>query len=218
MRRGRRPGNRKRRRVFKRKGNRKRQNHLMVARKVRVGTWVWSSASTDGFWRYETCDLALLPNASDFLNTFEEYKVCRVKFQYIPSYDSQSAGDAANTASALSSNAYQMMIAAEPRTSITTPTGTYSVITYNTFLAECNRAKTVRGGRVGSVYYKPTVADEIGTTANTRYYNAPWIRTTISNITHRGHHVFVWGLNGGDLSGLRFEVYATLYVKFRGMR
>lgn len=193
------------------------QQFMRCARTSRVGQWVFNPASTNGFWRYETVDLNILPNASEYTALFEEYKIRAVKFRYVPNYDNMSSGDANNSAATIN-NSYQVHVCADPNTGILIPAGAYNTATLNTYLAEANRNRIIRGGKEFSVYYKPKVLEDVNQTVSSKTVYFPWTRTTFPTNTARGHHMFIWGNNGSNVGGLTFEVYVTLYLEFRGMK
>lgn len=204
----------KRRRVFKRKGVRRwKRDCTFVKRKVRLQTWLFSAATTDGFWRYYTIAVNSLPGISDYLNTFEEYKICALKYEFIPQYTQVTYNDTGS----VTQPAYTLWLAADPRTSTINPTGTYSTGTFNNFLQECNTARTFKQGRTGTVFYRPTIAESLAGTTTDKFIKAPWLRSTNSAALHFGHHAFIQAHNFAA-PDLDIEVYVTMYVKFRGAK
>lgn len=213
-----RPPRRFKKRSRRRFGKRmkRRTNFLMVKRTFRIGTWQWNTVTTSDFWRYETYDLNAVQGVADYINAFEEYKIAAVKFKYIPSYDNvgiQAQVDYASLPSLLT-----IAVSADPHTGTTVPTGSYGNTTFNNFLAEVPNCRLATRGKMASVYYRPSVLEDTNAVVQTRYTRAGWYRCSTPTITHRGHHVFLYGDNAANMAGLNVAVWATFYIKFRGAR
>lgn len=191
---------------------------VTIKRQLRLGSWVFDSASVAGFWRYEIADLGGLPQIGDFVQCFEEYKINAVKYSYYPNFDSISAADATSSVLPAPIPSYQVMTCIDKYTASPAPAGAYGAATLATFLAECPNTKKHQYGKPFHVYYRPTQTDDVNNVAAAKYRKSQWNRVANITLPHFGHHAFIWGEGGFAVPGLSHEIFVTFYMQFRGTR
>lgn len=200
---------------------------ISVKRTCYLGTISPNTVATYGFWQYRTVSLnsgftdqALanmggLSNLSEYTALFDQFKLCAFKIVLRPRrLDVQSTQDVPTGSSFLDRN--YVTIVKDP-TDITSPTGLYTVATFNSFL-ECGKARTYRGDRPISIYMKPKVQEQYGSGAN-RYVSPKWtdLNTSGTTMPHRGFHLYFHN-QAMTNTFMQYDVFITYYLKFKGMK
>lgn len=200
---------------------------VSVKRTCYLGTINPNTVATYGFWQYRTVSLNSgftdqslanmggLTNLSEYTALFDQYKLSAFKILLRPRrLDVQSSQDLYAGATFLDRN--YVTIVKDP-TDITSPTGTYTNATFNSFL-ECGKARTYRGDRPVSIYMKPKVQEQYGSGAN-RYVTPKWtdLNTSGTTMPHRGFHLYFHN-QAMTTSFMQYDVFITYYLKFKGMK
>lgn len=179
-------------------------------------TWAFGTATTNDFWRYYTFTAGDINNFGDFSALFDEYRIKAVKVTFRPAYDSVT-NPAPATTTLFQPQAYAH-VCVDPD-SVTIPSGTYISSNMNVFL-ENPGVKSYTLNKPVSVYTKLKVADQVfggGTAA--RLVEAPWLKTTETNVQHRGFHMFVQqnSFSTGNVN-IKLDTFYTFYLEFRNVR
>lgn len=193
---------------------------LRVKRTFYQGAWVFGTASTGEFWRYNTYTFGALPSVSEFTNMFDEYKLSAIKVTFRPRYDSVSINsvvDGTSQPNITQPQAYAHVIV-DPA-STTLPSGIYNNGTLNTFL-ENGGIKTYTLNRPFSVYFRPKVRTSAnGGSSASVVQSSPWLRTSDTGVVHNGFHMF---LQQNDFSiganYIRLDTFVTYYFQVKSMR
>lgn len=147
--------------------------------------------------------LADLPNASDFTNLFDFYRICGVKLQFIPQANSNDTG------------------ASDP---LSIPIFHY-IADYDDSIGFANEnqalekegIKTRRLDKPFNYYIVPRVSNEIYNNGVTTAYalnkKKQWIDGNSSGVAHFGLKAWV---TTAAVYTLRFKIYATYYLQFKG--
>lgn len=188
---------------------------IFIKRNLALQAISLSTAATSGFWNYTMTNMSLLSSRAELYNVFQKFRINAVKYTYYPRFTQ------ADQAGGSSTSTLYVTTCIDKSNTLSTPTGTYSRNTLN-ILMENPNCKTRRATRPFSVYYKPaTLTQDTGGSGVTTYKTSPWLdATTLSDgINHRGHHVFLWDPNFGNIPGLTYtlEVMCTLYLEFKGI-
>lgn len=192
---------------------------MSVKRTFLYDTWVPSTASTSGFWKYYSSTLGDIPSISDYVNLFDLYRIKAVKFTFVPKYDNFAGNDTTDTTAPGITNCWgvQPHVILDPHSTVT-PTGTYTLATYADFSANGAVRQHV-GNKTFSVYYRPKVLDTMaGLSAMPK--SSPWIFTSQSGVAHRGFHVFMtdYGFSGTGFGNQGYNVFVTLYLQFKNAK
>lgn len=192
-----------------------RVSHFSLKVKSYLYNWTRDTLSTAGFWRYLSMNPTLLTSFNEHAVIFDEYKLNGVMFELRPSYD---AIDVSGVNSATPIRQGHCHVAVDP-CSIVNPTGAYSTAVTNVFFEQSQSVKTYKADQVVKFFYKPKVGSQVsggGTTG--RLINSPWLKCTDTAVDHRGAHVFLQSFSQGTDSYMSYDVFATLYLQFRGNR
>lgn len=195
-----------------------RQNIVFAKRTYRIGSWdastTWNGGTTGQF----VFQLNNLPNASEFVNLFEQYKINGVKLTFIPNYTGDDAAQAEANVVISGGPAWHTA----PRIyTVIDKDGDYQTSTENAML-ENNNARLVRNPyRQFTVYVKkPAVQFEVGTGAvfsQAAPKASPWLDCKNSQVNHYGAAI-AGILSSGTLSAVvRYQVIATYYMAFKGI-
>lgn len=180
---------------------------IIMQRTSNIGAWTFSTATTSGFWRYNTYNVGQhFSNFSEIAALFDEYKVNGIKVTFRPRYDSISPATVAQ--------AYAHVIVDQDTT--TTPSGTYTQATNNFFL-EAGRVKTYTLNKPFSVYFKPKTGFPTSTGTVTQWpkYN----KTTDTNCVYQGFHMFIQQNNfSTNNTDIILDQFVTLYISARNIK
>lgn len=193
-----------------------RQPILNVKRTFYGGNWTFSTATTNGFWRYFTYDMTTFQNFAEMASVFDEYKVNAMKVTFRPAYDNTTnVQTAATTLGQVQAYAH---VVVDPASTLV-PSGVYSSANLNTFL-ENDSLRTKTLNRPFSVYYKPKVTDQVFNTGTAAVMRKPaWTRTTETGQQFRGFHMFLQQNNMSTVNAnINLDVFITFYVQFRNLR
>lgn len=184
---------------------------LSVKRTTYDTAWTFSSATTNGFWRYNVFSTANMSDFAQYAAVFDEYKLCAIKQTWRPRYDSVTNLDVAGTI--VQPQAYAHLIV-DPESSVV-PTGTYATATVNSFLENGN-VRTVTLNKPFSVYFRPKIGDTLST--GSRKVGSPWL--PVANVsTFAGYHMLLQQNNMNTTNtNITLDSFITFYIKFRGSK
>jgi len=188
---------------------------FVLKRKVYIGQLGFSPASTTGFWRYLTTNVADMPSYGEYTSIFDEYKITGLKMEFRPQFNSFDNDDLPS-ANFLAMGSFHTAVDTQ---SHTVPSGTFNNTTLNVFLEQAKNIKTWKQSQVASVFLRPSVSRQIaGGTLTGTNIPAPWIKTNQTLVDHYGVHTFMqpFSVNGSAL--MFYDYFITYYVKFRGSR
>lgn len=197
------------------------KNFLRVKRTFYAGSWTFSNASTNGFWRYFTHTLGALPSASEFSSVFDEYRIRAIKVTFRPNTDAISGQlNDVSTATSLANLVHNLHTCIDPMSTVL-PSGTYSSSTLNSFL-ENSGVRSRRFNKALSVYYRPQLLDAVqGTgTAVGKVSPKKWLRTSDTAAEYRGFHAF-WQTSQFLASATSLpwlDIFVTYYMEFKNVR
>lgn len=173
--------------------------------------WAFTTAATNGFYRYYAPTFSQLPNAAEYVALFDMYRINGVKLTFRPRFGGYDAG----TVAAPQMNAMYISTFIDSQ-AITAPTGVYSSATYNTFLENANgRVKTRMATRPYDVYWKPMVQNDLTGLAG-GFRRTPWLRSDTGGALQRGVFVFVNDVNFSNASTFSMDVFVTFYLQVKG--
>lgn len=186
---------------------------LSVNRTKYDGAWTFSTATTAGFWRYQSFTAGTHIQAfSELASVFDEYKIYAIKQTWRPRYDNVQAPTAAGTVAQPQAYAH---IALDPD-SITAPTGVYSTTNLNSFL-ENGKVRTKTLNKPFSVYFKPRCDTNV--LGGLKRENAGWFKTSDTTIPHYGYHMFIQQNNMDSTNtNIVLDGFVTVYAKFRNLK
>lgn len=190
---------------------------LFVKRTFWYEYFSFSTASTNGYWRYYQPSLSVLPNLAEYQALFDQYKINRVKITLRPRWDNF---DGANLTTAGTSNAPLQTVHyyVDPQTT-TAPSGIYNSATLNSFLENGDRVRTVPGTRPINIYYKPMMYEDANNVTFAKLTGPKWLDLqNATTVTQRGVHVFLQNTNFGSTSGYAYDVFFTFYLAFKGSK
>lgn len=181
--------------------------------------WSLSTASTAGFWRYMSIALSDMPNNSEIVNLFDQFKITGVRYEFHPRYDSFAGNDTGDiTPPNITNQGGNVIHVVNDPKSVLLPSGTYNTTTLNSFM-EQGKVRTHRGTRPVVIYHRPCIATPTSGISNSQQVRAPWLLTSTGlTVAHTGAHVFFQDPNLTGASGQNFDVFVTLYVLCRGAR
>lgn len=214
---GRRPyamKNRKRQRMVRRIPRNIRPNQVALKRTWYQTNWTFGTAATANFWQYYQFELATIPNLVELTGLFDEYKINAIKLTFRPRYDSVDVGDAAAATSLPQAYLHYCVDPANTQT----PSGIYNSATLNSFL-EHSGTKTRTLNRPVSIYFKPKVISELVSNQSGMMRKPDWIRTSATNVAHRGVHVFLQQNNFATSNNqIVLDVFYTYYMQLKNIR
>lgn len=216
MRRRKQPRRRIRRRITPTRTYRLRTRYpplLRMKRKFILGTWAPNSVTTDGFWRYYNLALSIMPGYTTYTGVFDEYKISRIKLEFVPRWDNFAGNDQSTTTTAWSGTCLHVV---RDNHSTVNPSGVYGATSMNAFMAQ-GPCKTYMGLRTVSIYMTPAVIEDVNGQSRTNR-RPPWIRTDFPDTAHRMCHVYAHDANFLGIFGQSFDIYATYYVAFKNMK
>lgn len=223
----------RKRNVTKRKAFMKRvprkipMNSLKVKRTWYAGQVVPSTTTTANFWSYvtpslnsagtiATTALSAVPNLTEYTSLFDSFKINAIKLTFRPrNVDFNLSQTNPSTGTTYSDVPYVSYLI-DPYSTLS-PSGTYSIGTFNNFYAE-GKAKTIRGDKEFSIYWKPKCQEQFGSGA-LRYIKPRYAATDTNGNTmpFRGVHLFFHSYNFTGVFN-QYDVYATYYMTFKGQK
>lgn len=194
---------------------------LAVKRKFYLENWQPSTATTNGFWRYYSFNLAQMFDVGQFQAVFDQYRINAIRVEFHPRYSEFAGNDTTDTVLPGVTNqaGTRLSVMVDTRSSVV-PSGAYSSATYNSFLEQGN-ARTHQGNRPVTVYFRPSVSTTLGANvAGAARKRAPVMMLDASGqqVNHTGFHIFAWDPNFSGTFGQSFDILVTYYLTFRGMR
>lgn len=180
-------------------------------RKWLSGTWIWSSATTTGFWRAYNPTLGDMPGTerNEIIGMYDQYKINYVRITFVPRFTDYDAG--ASTLNPCPVISYYPDATNAP----SAPAGTYVASTYERFAARANGSfvTTNMKGPI-SVGFKPMVQTTDGETKP-----FPWTTVLRTDIPANAAQVFIHGVNFSNLPATgEFDVFITFDMSGRGLR
>lgn len=191
------------------------RNMLSVKRKFFSTAWVWTTTTTNDFWRYFTFALTDIPNLGEYTSLFDAYRIRGLKYTFYPRYtDVEAAGAGATGAP----TAYAHVIVDPDSTLI--PSGVYGSGTANQLL-ENGRVRTIPLHKPFSIYYRPKVLMQaLGGGTGGLIKAAPTIRTSDTLVSHRGFHMYVHQNNfsASANANIILDVFVTVYLTLKNVK
>lgn len=180
--------------------------------------WQPSTATTASFWRLYTFTLSGMPDLSDYVNGFDQYKLRGVKVTFMPRSTAFDGADTTDTTlpGITNNSTTNVHVVNDPYT-ISTPSGTYTSSNLNTFLSN-GKVKTYVGTKPVSVFLRPTIDSTFNGQNTARRTRSPWISCSQTGLQHYGFHVFMQDTNLTGTFAQAFDVFYTYYVSFRNPR
>jgi len=179
------------------------------------GSWAFSTASTNGFWRYLTWTANNgTQNFPEIQALFDEYKINAIKVTFRPRYDTVNVTDVV-TSSAPHAYAHYVIDPA----STTSPNGVYGAANLNAFL-EQQGVRTRTLNRPFSIYFKPKMADGLsgGTTA-ARAIRPTFVKTTNAGVEFTGVHMYIQQNNMSNTNpSIILDQFVTLYMQVKNLK
>lgn len=181
--------------------------------------WNPNTASVDGYWRYFTFRLSDLPNYTELLSLWDQFKISAIKVTFRPRYDNFGGNDTVDTTlPGVTAQGLTMAHVINDNGSQLVPSGAYNTSTLNSFL-EQGSVRSYQGTKPFSVYFKPTVYTTISASATSRLIKAPYVMTQDGwNTAHRGFHMFLQDVNLTGTFNQSFDMFVTYYLRLKGLR
>jgi len=188
---------------------------MMMKRKLWIEHWQPNTTTVSGFWRQFNWSVSQLADFTSIQALFDQYKICRLKLDFIPRFDSFAGNDTTDTTppGVTAQPGTQVHVSYDTYTTLA-PSGTYGFATLNTFL-EQGRIKRFYGNRPFTVYYRPTITQTVGNVSALNWRSPTWLPTTSGGILHHGPTVFCHDSNFSGTFGNSFDVFITCYVMFK---
>jgi len=184
---------------------------MRFLRKWKLSTWIWNTTSTAGFWRVYNPSLSDMPatERNEIANMFDEYKINRVKFEFVPRYTNFDAGSSTTNPAPI----FHMFT--DGASGNITPSGSYDQASLNNFSARANNAfRTVVANDVVKMSYKPSVQ-----TTDGEVKPFPWTSTSINGVPAQALQVYLLGVNFSNiLATTEFDVMVTFDISVRALR
>lgn len=190
------------------------RSEVAMKRTLYDTSWIFSTGSTNGFWRYQTFTAGTaINNFAELAAVFDEYKILKIKQTFRPRYDNVAVPTGAG--SIVQPQAYAHVVL-DPQTTLSTPTGVYSVGTVNTFL-EQGGVRTYTLNKPFSVYFTPMCSSATGSGGT--MVRSPWLKTTNTGEQFRGFHCMLQQ-NNMDVTNTNIilDSFITVYFKCRGLK
>lgn len=201
---------------------------LQVARTFYAGSFTPSTTTTANFVSFITpslnsagtiCGVTMngLTNVAEYTSLFDQFKLNAIRLQFrtrITDLNYQQS-----TPAGTFTDVPQMSVIREFRDPPLLNPGTYGVASFNNF-CESGKVKTYRNDdRVVSLYFRPKISEQYGSGA-VRYISPRWtdLDTNGQAMTHRGVWVYFNNRNFGSAGFAVYDVHATYYLQFKGMR
>lgn len=195
-----------------------RNSVMKYKRKFFLENWQPSTVATSNFWRRYNQSLSNIPNSGDLVNFFDFYKVCAIKLELIPRFNSFDGSNTTDTtAPGVTNQAGTFVHVCYDLRSITSPSGVYTSSTYNNF-AEQGRIKTYAGNRKITIYYKPVITSLYAGNQTDQYTSVKWLPTSQTALTLYGPQIFMQDPNFNGSFGNSYDIFVTQYVMLKGTR
>lgn len=180
--------------------------------------WDFNTAAVTGFWQSFRPRFTDIPNSSEYISLFDQFKVTGVKVTFHPRW--LNVNMPANiTTSTLGNSQFYMTYCKSSNDFDWTPTGTYTSANYNAFLEEGgSSARTVALNRPVSVFFRPKILEDAGT-LGVKMTSPPWMSLNHgANTQFHGIHAFLhdYNFSGSDTSGFGLDIQYTLYFQCKG--
>lgn len=175
------------------------------------GAWIFNSATTSNFWRYDQPTVGSSPQFNDFAQyaaVFDQYKVNAIKVTYRCAFD--------NVPSNTTVDQLYVHCVIDAATQLV-PGGTYTSTNLRLLMQEGGKTHKIVADRPFSVYFKPKI--EIPSSVGTGSYfrRAPWLLTDDTNVPLRGYHMFLYANNFG-VPPYTLDAEYTWYMSFKNRR
>lgn len=180
------------------------------------------SASLDSAGTLFNTTLAGLPELGDYQDMFETYKLCAIKYEFKPRLASATLDQVPPSAAGTFADLGYITYGIDRWDKSTAVTAAYGSTAYNSFLEKVYNTRTVRSDKPFSIYIKPTVAEQYGGGA-VRYVKPTYTVLSLASGTSMVHgsvQMIGHTQNFSTAANVRwpdYDVYATYYLKFRGM-
>lgn len=190
-----------------------------IKRTFYMQNWNPNTASVDGYWKYFTFRLSDLPNYTELLALWDQFKISAIKVTFRPRYDNFAGNDTVDTTlPGVTAQGLTMAHVINDTGSQLVPSGAYNTSTLNSFL-EQGTVRSYQGTKPFSVYFKPTVYMTVSASATSRLIRAPYIMTQDGwNTSHRGFHMFLQDVNLTGTFNQSFDMFVTYYLRLKGLR
>lgn len=188
---------------------------LSYVRKFYGGNWQPNTATTTGFWQQYNLSLGSLPNVSEFVNLFDQYKINAIKLQFMPRY---SNFDGANTTDTTlpgitNQNGNNLHVCYDIQ-STTDRVGAYGPATLNAFM-EQGRIKSYTGVKPVVIYYKPCIVTE---NVAKKFKGPAWLPTLDTSVQHIGPQIFHQDSSMTGTFGQSYDIFITMYCQFKNTK
>lgn len=207
-----------RKRTYKRRAMRmvrRPSNSLFIKRKFFSTSWVWTTTTTNDFWRYFVFDLNNIPNVTELQNVFDMYRINGLKYTFMPRYTAVEGSTAGSTGTP---TAYAHVIVDPESTLI--PSGVYGSGTLNS-LMENTKVRTFNLNRPFSIFYRPKITSQANGGTTSGVISSPkFIRTSDASTLHRGFHMYVQQnqFTASAAANIVLDVFITAYVSLKNVR
>lgn len=191
---------------------------MRVTKTWYAGNWSPNTTTVAGFWQYFTASLAQMPEVSMFSSVFESYRINWIKWTLRPRY---TGFDGANTTDTTlpgvtNQGSCDLHVIIDPK-SITTPSGTYSSTTLNSFL-QSGRVRSYSGTKPINILVKyPCVLDDVNGVTQSKAVRSSYYDCS-TTLAHRGAHLFISDVNLTGTFGQSFDIFTTMNVTFKGQK
>lgn len=180
--------------------------------------WDFNTAAVTGFWQTFRPRFTDIPNSSEYVSLFDQFKVTGVKVTFHPRW--LNVNMPANiTTSTLGNPQFYMTYLKSMNDFDWIPTGTYTSANYNAFLEEGgSSARTVALNKPVSVFFRPKILEDAGT-LGVKMTTPPWMSLNHgANTQFHGIHAFLHDYNfaGADAAGFGLDIQYTLYFQCKG--
>lgn len=146
-----------------------------------------------------------MPNVTEFSSLFDAYRINKVVFKFIPSYNTYYTGTTLAAGTSL-----PKILTALDFDDATAPTAADELFQYDTL-----RIHT--GDKRFSRKFTPFCAPDIGASNSSGVKSKQWIDWAFTNIPHYGLKIFMEG-NAATAIQYSLNVYRTIYFSCRGIR
>lgn len=191
---------------------------MTVSKTFYLQNWSPNTSTTAGYWRYFSSDINQLPEVSMYSSVFDTYRINSIKYTLRPRYDGFGGENTTDTTLPGVTNQGQdwVHVIIDPK-SYTTPSGTYSSTTLNSFL-QSGKVRTYRGTRPISWTVKyPCLRDDQNGVTNAKAIRAGFLDCSFAP-QHYGTHVFIQDVNMTGTFGNSYDLFVTMNVTFKGQK
>lgn len=207
----------KRRKTMRRR-MRKRNGSMMMKRKFYLNSWSPNTATTAGFWRYQTFQFQDMPSSGEIGALFDQVRINRIKVEYMPRYDSFDGANTTDTTLPGLTNQWGTNVhVILDQDSTVTPSGVYGT-SFNAF-CENGNVRTYQGNRKITVFYTPKVNMNVQG-ASVKRARAPYVSTQDNTPIYYGYHMYIQDSNftATGLAGQVYDVFVTYYMTCKNTR